>query len=48
MLDQVQHDLVFVGHSGLDPESIGLRRFTGGEVRRMMDFDVPDGSTGSP
>ncbi|MEO3432985.1 hypothetical protein [Inquilinus sp. CAU 1745] len=31
MLDQVQHDIVFVGHSGLDPESMGRCRVTGGE-----------------
>ncbi|MEO3434712.1 hypothetical protein [Inquilinus sp. CAU 1745] len=31
MLDQVQHDVVFVGHSGLDPESMGQRRRAGGE-----------------
>ncbi|MEO3434357.1 hypothetical protein [Inquilinus sp. CAU 1745] len=32
MLDQVQHDVVFFGHSRLDLESMGQRRFTGGEV----------------
>ncbi|MEO3435230.1 hypothetical protein [Inquilinus sp. CAU 1745] len=31
MLDQVQHDIVFIGHSRLDLESMGRRRFTGGE-----------------
>ncbi|MEO3434116.1 hypothetical protein [Inquilinus sp. CAU 1745] len=31
MLDQVQHDIVFVGHSGLDPESMSRFRLTAGE-----------------
>ncbi|MEO3435475.1 hypothetical protein [Inquilinus sp. CAU 1745] len=35
MLDQVQHDIVFVGHSGLDPESMGHNR--------LLDGDDPGG-----